>query len=54
MYNLREKKRKERKTSFIEVRNVTVILVGNGIGDPSSNLDEAVYISQSANTLGKL
>ena len=30
-----------------------VIVVGNGHGDTSSNLDETDYISHSTNTLGK-
>ena len=30
--------------------NVTIIIVGNGLGDTSSN---SVYISQSADTVGK-
>ena len=32
---------------------VMVILVGNGHGDTSSNLDETDCISHSTNTLGK-
>ena len=32
---------------------VMVIVVGNGHGNTSSNLDEADCISQSTNTLGK-
>ena len=31
----------------------TVVIVGNGIGKLSSNLDKAVFISLCANTLGK-
>ena len=30
-----------------------VFVVGNGLGDTSSNLDETDYISHSTNTLGK-
>ena len=29
--------------------HITVIVVGNGRGDPNSNLDEAICISLSAN-----
>ena len=35
------------------VRSVMVIVVGNGHGDTSSNLDETDCISHSTNTLGK-
>ena len=38
---------------YIGARDVTVIVVGNGLRDPSSNLDEAVCISHSFNTLRK-
>ena len=34
-------------------RGVVVIVVENGHGDTSSNLDETDYISHSTNTLGK-
>ena len=34
-------------------RGVMVIVVGNGLGDTSSNLDGADCISHSTNTLGK-
>ena len=34
-------------------RGVMVIVVGNGHGDTSSNLDRADCISHSTNTLGK-
>ena len=34
-------------------RGVMVIVVGNGHGDTSSNLDETDCISHSTNTLGK-
>ena len=34
-------------------RGEMVIVVGNGNRDQSSNLDETVCISHSANTLGK-
>ena len=34
-------------------RGVMVIVIGNGHGDTSSNLDEADRISHSLNTLGK-
>ena len=34
-------------------RGVMVIVVGNGHGDTSSNLDEADSISHCTNTLGK-
>ena len=29
------------------------VIIGNGIGDPSSNPDKAVYVSLCANALGK-
>ena len=34
-------------------RGVMVIVVGNGHGDTSSNLDETDCVSHSINTLGK-
>ena len=36
-----------------DTHGVTVIVVGNKIGDTSSNLDEAVCDSLRANALGK-
>ena len=41
------------KLSYGGVRDVMVIVVGNGHGDTSSNLDETDCISHSTNTLGK-
>ena len=37
----------------ITSRGVMVIVIGNGHGNTSSDLDEADYISHSTNTLGK-
>ena len=38
---------------YIYARSVMVIVVGNGHGDTTSNLDEADCISHGTNTLGK-
>ena len=42
-----------RSTYYGSARSVMVIVVGNGHGDTSSNLDETDCISHSTNTLGK-
>ena len=41
------------QSGFEGARGVVVIVVGNGHGDTSSNLDETDCISHSTNTLGK-
>ena len=50
---MRDTVRNISQVAFGGARGVMVIVIGNGHGDTSSNLDETDCISHSTNTLGK-